>query len=306
MNEIDIKTLDLNLLVALDALLQEGGVTRAARRLGIGQPAASHALGRLRELFGDPLLVRVGRTMVPTPRARALQEPLSRLLADATRLLRHEVDFAPATSDRTFSLACPDALGPVLPQLSARLHHAAPGARLEVRERGRDDAWVLETGQADLVLGPGPAEGAGLQTRGLGTIHFGVVARRGHPALSKRGLRARSWVEHPHVQVHTGSRSRSVVGAAIERAGLQRRIGLVVPSFLAALVTVAETDLFFAAPRELVETLLPRLGLVVVDPPVPVPAVPIVALWHERDRADAAHRFFRTLVIETLERRLGR
>ncbi len=306
MNEIDISTIDLNLLATLDALLTEGSVTKAARRLGIGQPATSHALGRLRELFGDPLFVRAGRTITPTPRAEALREPLSRVLVDVARLVRHEVGFDAASSTRTFVLTCPDLLAPLLPRMSARLHEAAPHARLEVRNRGRDDAQALESGQADLALGPGPAEGTGLRTRGLGAIHFGVVARRGHPALRKRRtLEASTWVEYPHVVVRTGSSSRSFVGAALGRAGLERHVGLVVPTFLAALVTVTETDLFFAAPRELVTPLLSPLGLVVVDPPLTVPAVPIVSLWHERFQADPAHRFFRGLVVEQLERCLG-
>lgn len=305
MNEIDASAIDLNLLRTLDALLRESSVTRAARRLGIGQPAASHALGRLRELLGDPLLVRTGRTMVLTPRAQALQEPLARLLADAVRLLRDEPRFDPARTARTFSVICSDVLAPLLPRLSARLGAAAPGARLEVRDRSRDDATALETGQADLALGPGPAEGAGLCTRGLGAIHFGVVARRGHPALRSGGkLRARAWVEHPHVVVRTGNRSRSFVAQALRREGLERRVGLVVPTFLAALVAVAETDLLFAAPRELVEPLLPRLGLVVAAPPIAVPAVPVVAVWHERYQADPAHRFLRGLVLDELEAKL--
>lgn len=302
MNEIDVSEIDLNLLATLDALLTEGSVTRAARRLGIGQPAASHALGRLRELFGDPLFVRAGRAIMPTPRAEALREPLTRLLADVARLVRHEVEFDAANTTRAFTLVCPDLLAPMLPRMSARLHTQAPHARLEVRNRQGDDPRALEQGQADLVLGPGPAEGAGLKTRGLGTIHWGVVARRDHPGFGRgRKLRIQTWSKHPHVLVKTGSNSRSFVGAAIERAGLSRHIGLVVPNFLAALVAVAQTDLFFAAPRELVTPLLSRLDLVVVSPPIEIPALPIVALWHERYQADPAHRFFRNLVVEEFE-----
>ncbi len=302
MNEIDISKIDLNLLATLQALLDEGSVTRAARRLGIGQPAASHALARLRELFGDPLFVRSGRGIAPTPRAESLREPLARLLVDVSRLVRHEVTFDAAHSTRAFVLACPDLLAPLLPRMSAHLHEAAPHARLEVRNRSRDDTHALETGQADLALGPGPAQGAGLKTRGLGAIHFGVVARRGHPALGRgHKLRAKAWVRYPHVLVRTGSSSTSVVGTALERAGLQRRIGLVVPTFLCAVVAVCETDLLLAAPRELVSPLAARLDLVVVAPPVPVPAVPIVSLWHERYQADPAHRFFRGVVTQQLE-----
>lgn len=303
MNEIDIERADLNLLAALHALLEEGGVTPAARRLGIGQPAASHALARARELFGDPLLVRSGRGMVPTPRGEALRAPLARLLADATRLVRHGAEFDPRSSTRRFVLACPDLLAPVLPAVMARLRDAAPRARLEVSNRTADAATQLDRYGVDTVLGPLPERGPGVKVRGLGSVHFSVVARVGHPALGKSGRRlsVRAWTRHPHVMVRSGSSSRSFVGEALARAGLEREVALVVPSFLSALVTVAETDLFFAAPRELVQPLAERLGVVVVPAPVEVPAIPVAASWHERMDADLAARFFRRLVCGVVE-----
>jgi DNA-binding transcriptional LysR family regulator len=304
MNSVDVGRLDLNLLAALGALLDEGSVTGAAARLGVGQPAASHALGRLRELFGDPLLVRAGRRMAPTPRAEALREPLARLLDDAARLVRGAAPFDPARTARTFVLLCPDLLAPALPRVVARLSRRAPGARLEVTDRRAEGAAGLGPGRADLALVPAPDEGPGLVRRGLGAVHFAVLARRGHPALG-RAFDAGAWAAHPHVMVRTGHRGRGFVADALARAGLERRVGLLVPTFLAALVATAETDFFFTAPRELVAPLLPRFGLRALEPPLAIPPVPVAAVWHERHRADGGHRFFRALVRAEIEAALA-
>lgn len=306
MHEIDISQIDLNLLTSLDALLAERSVSRAARRLGVGQPAASHALARLRELLGDALLVRVGREMVPTPRGEALREPLARALSDVVRLLRHESRFEAQTSERGFRLICPDLLAPALPRLVEALHRHAPKTTLEILAGGPDEGAHLEAGAADVALGPTKREGPGLVTRGLGAIGFGIVARQGHPALSRATkLSARAWAAYAHIVVQTGNRSPSLVGQAVERAGLDRRIGVRVPSFLAALFVCAQTDLFFAAPRELVTPILDPLGLRCVRPPIDITDVPVAAHWHERFQDDPAHRFFRELVIESLESTLA-
>jgi DNA-binding transcriptional LysR family regulator len=298
MSKIDALQVDLNLLRVLNALLDEGSVTRAARRLGVGQPAASHALTRLREIFDDPLFVRVGRRIAPTPRAEALREPLARLLADAARLVRHETGFDARRTRRAFVLVCNDLLASTLPRLTASLQREAPDARLEVTQPRPDDDRALEEGRVDVALLPTPKEGAGLVRRGLGPVTFGVLARRGHPGLgrSRSLLTEEAWAAHPHVMVRTGHGGRSIVGSTLADAGFHRRVGLVVPTFLAALVAVAETDLFFTAPRELVWPLLGRFDLVLLDPPVSMPEVAVAAVWHERYQADSAHRFFRALV----------
>lgn len=302
MNHIDVSSIDLNLLKALDALLTDSSVSGAARRLGVGQPAASHALARLRELFGDPLLVRTGRRMTPTPRAQALREPVRRLLADAERLVRHDVGFDPLTTSRTFALVCPDLLAPLLPDLVAELGAAAPHARLEVRGRRRDDARALEDGDADVVLTRAPEVGPGLVQRGLGRVHLAVASRRDHPGTSRRRkLSAKAWAQYPHVMVREGHGGRSVVADALSDSGFRRTVGLVVPTFLAALVTVARTDLFFTVPHSLAQPLVEPLGLRLLEPPVELPEIPTAALWHERFSSDPAHRFFRELVVQRVE-----
>jgi len=306
----DIGAVDLNLLPALLALVEECSVTRAARRVGRTQSAMSHTLGRLRALVGDPLLVTgPGRTLLPTPRAEALVEPLRRLLSEAGRLLTDEGAFAPGETTRAFVLVCPDHLAPLVPSLAARMTAEAPRATLEVRwPDARGGEAQLEEGRADVALAPlQPHASPGIFVRRLGTISWCVVMRAGHPAARRRRpLDLATWVAAPHVAVRVGTATPSLVGRSLEAAGIARRVALVVPTFLAALTVVQRTDAFLAAPRELVAPLAVELGLRLVAPPVPIDDAPVGALWHERMHADAAHRWFRGLVVDELERALGR
>jgi len=303
MRDIDTSGIDLNLLTALDALLEEASVTAAAKRMGVGQPAASHALGRLRELLGDPLLVRSGRTMMRTPRAEALREPLRDLLGNVTRLLRDDDPFEPASTTRSFRILAPDLLLAMFTRVTARLGQAAPRARLEILGRLADEPLALEQGRADLALVPTPLRGPNLRMRSLGVVRFAVVARRGHPITRRRpGIKA--WTAYPHVIVQSGSNSSNVVAAALESVRVPRDIGLVVPSFFAALVAVSDSDLLFTAPRELVLPLIAKLGLEILPTPIRIPSLPVAAVWHERFDADPGHRFFRGLVIDEVAQAL--
>lgn len=300
MNEIDISSLDLNLLVTLDALLQASSVTGGAIRLGIGQPAASHALGRLRDAFDDPLLVRHGRRMVLTPRAERLREPLRRWLAEGARLVA-DVPFEPEESARRFVVAGPDLLAPLWPRLLSALRLEAPRITLAARPRGGQLVDDLASGEVDLALSPQPEQGPGLVARSLGRIAFAVVCRRAHPAAGRRRLSRKAWCATPHVMIRSGHEGGSIVAAALAEAGVEREVGLEVPSFLAALVAVTEADLFVTLPRPLVAPLAERFGLLLFRPPVELPAVRVAALWHERFQADATHQLFRRVVLEQAE-----
>lgn len=301
MHEMNLSSFDLNLLVALDALLDEGSVTRAAQRTGISQPAMSHALRRLRDELDDPLLVRDGRAMLPTPRAERLRGPVQRLLADTRRVLRDEGGFDPEISTRAFCLACPDLLALLLPELLAALTERAPAIRLDVVPSPGPDL----AGDGDLWLGPAPVQGAGLMSRTIGRVHWAVVGRRGHPALSGR-LTVAKWIRHPHVQVRTGDRRPSFIDLALSAAGVQRTIGLTVPSFLAALEVLPRTSYLFTVVRELTEPVADRLGLVVKRPPIPLDPIPVAAAWHERQHADPGHQWFRQTVMDVLRGELQR
>ncbi len=294
---------DLAQLAALDALLTERHVTRAARRLGITQSSMSHQLARLRERFGDPLLVRVGREMAPTPRAQSMAEPLRAALAALQRVVIAAEPFEPARASRAFTLACPDLLAPALPELLATLQREAPSVVLHVVSPGPDMAALLASGRCDVALAPAPSDAPGLVMRPLGAIHWCVLVRRGHPLATGR-MTAATWAAHPHVQVRQNTGTPSLVGAMAERAGVRRTVALTVPSFLAVPWVIARTDMVFTAPKELVDEVASALDLAVLRPPVELAPVATAALWHERMQADAGHRWFRERVVTAMAARL--
>jgi DNA-binding transcriptional LysR family regulator len=301
MDEIDLSAIDLNLLVALAALVETRSVTRAARRLRVTQSTMSHTLARLRVLLGDPVLVRAGRGMELTPRAQAVASPLGRTLAEITRLLAAEPDFDPATSTRTFSLACLDLLAPFVPDLLARMRAEAPRVTLDLRvpERG-DIAQALLQGENDLAMAPPQPTTSGLMQRALGTVHWEVFGRAGHPALRPPRLTRKAYLDHPHAVVRLGNGGRGIVGDALATAGLDRKVGLVVPGFMLAPAAVARSDLLLTAPAQPMAPLAVALGLARRKPPIAIPQVPVVLYWPERLHGDAGHRWFRGCVGEVI------
>jgi DNA-binding transcriptional LysR family regulator len=305
MHSVDVSNLDLNLLVVLDALLARGSVTGAAAALGLTQPSVSHALGRLREALGDPVLVRAGRGMVRTPRAEALAPVVRRLLGEVRRVFAREAEFDAATSTRAFSIACPDLLVALLPELLGRLAKEAPQVRLSAQPPPADLGALLGDGALDLAVLPARDEGPGLVQRVLGSVHWSILARRGHPAITERGLTRAAWLAHPHVIVRTAE-GTGVVGRELGRLQIERRIGFMAPSFLAALHAIAATDWFFAAPRELTADLAEDLDLVMVDPPIALPAQRVAIVWHERMHADLGHRYLRELLADVVGGALSR
>ncbi|WP_428267943.1 LysR family transcriptional regulator [Haliangium sp.] len=300
MADIELSSIDLNLLVALDALLETLSITRAARRVGVTQSTMSHTLARLRTLLGDPILVRAGRTMTPTPRAEALAAPLRRTLTELSRLLGAEAGFALATSTRSFSLVCLDHLAPVVPDLLARMRAEAPGTSLTLSTPARGEVGhALLAGAGELALAPPQPETPGLMRRRLGEVSWSVFGRADHPAFAGRFTR-RAWLAYPHVVVRVGSSGPGVVGAALARVGLERTVGLVVPGFLHAPLAVSRTDLLFTSARPTMLPLAAAFGLAERTPPVKIPEVPIVMYWPERLHGDPGHRWFRTCVAELI------
>ena len=295
----EMNELDLNLLRTLDVLLHERSVTTAAKILGRSQPAVSHGLARLRETLGDPLLVRQGRALVPTPRALALQGPLRHLLRELQRTLEHGTTFDPAHSERTFRMACPDMLAPLLPDLLAGLVDA-PSVQLELLPRSASG-----TEDADLTVDVLPEHAPGIVARRIGLVDQSVIARADHPALLQPwGLDA--WLAWPHVLVRTREGLPSLVERALAAVGRERRVGLVLPELLLVPHVVARTDLFFTGPQQVFRVLAPGLGLAILPTPIPLPSVPVAVMWQERHAADPGHRWFRERVATVLERLLQR
>jgi len=283
--------LDLNLLRTLDVLLTERSVTNAARVLGRSQPAVSHALRRLRDALDDPLLVRQGRGLVPTPRAEALAAPVHRILDDLHRTLTARPGFDPATTRRRFLLAAPPLLAPLLPDLLRALADA-PSLGLELVSSRKPGAME----RADVVLDRLPEEAPGVVARPLGRVAQAVLHRTDHPLLGADwGLEA--WLAWPHVLVRTDDGSPSLVDRVLAAEGLERTVGLVVDDLLLVPHVVRRTDLLFTGPRQVLQPLCEPLQLTLRPTPVPIPEVPVAAMWQQRLHADPGHRWFRDRVV---------
>lgn len=287
---------DLNLLLALDALLAERHVTRAAARLGVSQSAASHALARLRELLGDPILVRGRRgVMLPTPRAAALAPAVSRALDDLALALRRPEPFDPATARRTFHLGASDyAELAVLPRLAARIAAAAPHVDLFVRSVPADMHAALAAGDVDAILAPArPTDlGAGCYQRVLLAETFVCAMRRGHPAAG-RTLTLDRFCALDHLLIAPRGTYGGYVDDALAARGRRRRVALAVPHFLIAPHVLVTTDLIATLAARVARTFAAAHGLAIVRPPVELPAFSLHLVWHERTHGDDAHRWLR-------------
>jgi DNA-binding transcriptional LysR family regulator len=248
----NLAAMDLNLLVTLEALLEEESVGRAADRLALSQPAVSHALKRLRALLGDPLLVRVGPRMQLTRRGSALRQPLKEALSRVQDLLASET-FDPARSTRTFRLFMADnASDLILPPLLRRLREKAPGVSLRVRTGGGSALDPVElAGDVDVAIACVPHRFQGFYQQRLFRDRDACAIRHGHP-LSKRLAQLEEFLKARHVAVVGREFSEDPVDTWLREEGYERNIGLTVPSYLQALHVVAESDLIAVIPERLI------------------------------------------------------
>lgn len=301
MQPVHLEGLDLNLLVALRALLTERHVTRAAARVGLSQPAMSHALSRLRELLGDPLLVRTPAGMRPTPRAEAMTAPLERALEDIGRLISSPAPFDPRLSTRKFRIASNDYMELVLfPRLLRRLWAEAPGIDVRIINLGDEANTELAEGRLDLAMGVvgqfASADGPrGLRSRDLVSDGFVCVVRDEHPLVKKR-LSLDDFVAMPHALVAPRGAQGSVVDSALARIGKKRRVAVEIPHFLVAPHVVRETDLVLTLAARVALSLAPLLGLRQLAPPLELPGFTMTMVWHERQHVDPAHVWLRELI----------
>lgn len=294
----DLRGLDLNLLPVLDALLGERHVTRAAHRLGLSQPATSHALARLRALLGDPLLVRGPGGLVATPRALALAPQVREALEASARVLAGPVAFVPAEARRTFHIAASDYAELVLlPALIARLRRVAPGVELWSHPVPADAADALADGRVDLCVVPERGAGwpAGVYQRALFAETFTCVVRADHPAAGRR-LTLNRFCELDHLLVAPRGTPGSYVDDALAAVGRRRRVAVAVPHFLVVPHIVAATDLVATLATRVARQLAAPLALAVLPPPVEVAGFTMALLWHERAQRDPAHRWLREQV----------
>lgn len=295
----DVGGLDLSLLRALDALLVERSVTRAALRLGLTQPAVSGMLSRLRERFDDPLFVRGRRGVTPTPRALALAEPVKRILSDVEALTRPAI-FDPGQANFTLSIAATDyALQTIVLPFLPRLRALAPGVRVRARPiEATDVATLFESGDLDLALTTISDALPELHARRLFDEHYVGIAREGHPALAEGpfGLDAFCSLEHALVS-YGGESFHGVTDEALAKLGRKRHVALSLSSFLVLADVIRTTDLVAVVPSRLVRA---AAGLRSFAPPVAIPGFAKLAVWHGRTHADPARRWVRSLLFSTV------
>lgn len=298
---MNLSAVDLNLLPVLAMVLQERSVTRAARRLHVTQSAVSNSLARLRELFSDPLLVRSGRGLVPTPRAQELAPRLEAALGQlGAALVRAPLD--PALSERKFCLACPDGQQiRDVPRIAKLLKERLPRSSLQVVSIDTLLAsGGLASATADAALAPPPeASEKELRFRPLYAERAVVVVRRGHPRVSKRVTRALfNSLEHVDTLIALGEPGSGHKAAerAFAQAGLQRRVTVAVPSFVSAAMTAAHTDLAATLPLGVARVLGKYLPIKLLEMPVRGFSVPVGLIWHIWTESDVLCQAFRSII----------
>lgn len=283
---------DFNLLVALDVLLAEGSVERAARRLHLSASAMSRTLARLRETTGDPLLVRAGRGLVPTPRALALREQVHQLVLDAQTVLRPDQTVDLRKLERVFTLRTSDGFVETFgPRLVAAVGKEAPGVRLNFIQKTDKNSASLRDGRVDLETGV-VEEAIGPEVRTLALFRDRLIGavRPGH-ALASGKITAQLYKAGPHVVVSRGGTDETATDRPFLPAGLNRNVATIVGGFSAALALARGSNLIATVPDRHTEAL--RKGLVSFALPVPARDFTVSMLWHPRMDGEPAHRWLR-------------
>ncbi|MBK5104481.1 MAG: LysR family transcriptional regulator [Burkholderiales bacterium] len=295
---MDIRNVDLNLLVALDALLAERSVSRAAVRLHLSQPAASALLARLRELFGDPLLLRSARGMLPTPRALELLGPVRRVLDEIDAIVQPRSAFDAASAEHTFTLSASDYVEyALLPKLVDYLERKAPGVSLEVRPLDLPlVAKQMESGDVDLCVTGLQNAPAGLHARPLYTERMVAVVRRDHRGVGAR-LTLDKYCSLEHIRVSVpGSGFSTRIDAVLATMGRKRHVRLAVPHFLLVPEIVARSDMISALPERLAHGYATKLRI--FEPPLDIESFTVGEIWHERNQLDPAQQWLRDVLLE--------
>jgi len=294
-----MKTYDLNLLRALHVLLDAGSVTAAAERLHLSVPATSHTLARLREVMGDPLLVRAGRRLVPTPRALELREPVARLVEQAQALVLPASRQSLATVARQFVVRAPEGMAVVFgATLAMALQQAMPRSQLHMVPEAHGDTGALREGRIDLDVGSFRSRDPELRVLELSRQTL-VVALRAADAPAGR-LTLRRYLALKHIAVAPRPREVSAVDTALHAQDLQRQVVLTLPSMHAALVAAARSPYAATVSDRIARAMAPGLGLRVAELPLDVTADPTLIAWHPRHDADPAHAWLRDTVRQVL------
>jgi DNA-binding transcriptional LysR family regulator len=295
----DLRLFDLNLLVAFDALMAERNVTRAAMRVGIGQPAMSYALSRLRQLFADDLFIRTSRSMQPTNRALELAGPVAGILADVRENVLADRAFRPETAELVLRVGASDyAEVAVLPAVLAALRSSAPRVRLVIRSIDRDQvATVLESGAIDLAIAYFP-DADGAQKKEI-LFHEEFVCLFDAKACGVAApIKLKTFLDLPHIMMSLRGDLSGAVDHALARTRAKRFVFTVTPHFLTIPFLLHGFRAVATVPRRLAENCADVVGLAVSRLPVEIEGFDVSMLWHARTETDPAHRWFRKLVRE--------
>lgn len=296
---MNLKDVDLNLLVVFNELHKHGRVSAAAESLGISQPGVSNALSRLRKLLGDELFLRTSRGMVPTPYAESLAQPIADALAALQGTLNARAAFDPARSERSFVIGVND-VGETyfLPRLMRALDQVAPGVTIRtVRTTSIDVRDEMERGRMDLAMGFLPGLKGGFFQRRLFRQPYVCIFRQDHP-LARSGVSARQFRAAEHVAIVSEGTGHGVVDEVIARAGIRRRLRLTVPHFMAVGPVLQATDMIAVVPQRFADCACGPFGLAAAPCPVKIPESVINVFWHARNHREAANQWLRQVVVD--------
>ncbi len=294
----ELNKLDFNLIKALDALLTENSVTRAAERIGVTQPAMSGMLIRLREAFNDPLFIRVQRGVCPTDRAKSLILPVKQILGQVNDLLK-PAEFIPETADVTFNIAATDyALRAIAIPFIVHLKKIAPNikiALLPIDSSNINDE--LERGELDLVLLTRENTPNDLHMRTLYDEHYVCVFRKGHPLVQSESITIEQFCSADHVLVsYSGGKFRGITDDVLSQIGHERNVSLSIKCFSLVTDIILSTDMISVLPSRLLSGVE---GIVSLYAPIDIPGFQQVVAWHERSHQDPAHQWIRNILFES-------
>ena len=303
-HEMDVRSVDLNLLVAFDAMIEHRSVTRAGEAIGLSQPAMSAAVSRLRITLADPLFVRTGTQMLPTPRAAEIATSVRDVLQTINRSVLAPSTFDPSATDRHFTLVMPD-IGEtsLLPRILGPLSATAPGARLSTISRPPQvTADVLEAGTADLAIGYYPdLERTGFESEHLFDNPYVCIVRTEHPTIGDT-LDFDSYLAAAHAVARPGDREH-LVDQVLRTRDIHRRVAVELSHFTSLLPVIEQSDLIATVPRDLADLCTKYANIRSLPMPITVPSLSIRQYWHRRVDRDPASVWLRRLIANVLSER---
>lgn len=300
---MNLRSLDLNLLLVFDAIYGERSISRAAAKLHLSQPTVSNALARLRERLQDPLFERSAQGMLPTPRARKLAEPIRQALNTLEHGLRDDEEFDFARSEREFVIAVEDyGESVILPGFIRWLADVAPNLRMRIRaESSAQLAVELREGTVDLALDYFTLPDASYRHACVLTETLLSLSRRDHPLLGER-MNLEQYLALRHVMLAAPANARPMIDLALAKRGLQRRIAMRVPHFISMPLMVLASDMICTLPRRMATLYADHFKLRAHAVPLRMPQFPVYLIWHQRLDADAGHQWFRSHLTEFCQR----